>query len=69
MIFTNITCAFYELNKIDNNIFIKSHNKKKNFFYASKARLNCISSLKINLDKYLKNRYTTFSKKFFLSAL
>ena len=65
MIFTNITCAFNELNKINNNIFIESHNKKKKFFYASKARLNCISSLKINLDKYLKIDQQSFKKKFF----
>ena len=39
MIFTNITCAFSELNKIDNNMFIKSHNKKKNFFMLQKLDL------------------------------
>jgi len=50
MIFTNITCAFNELNKIDNNIFIESHNKKKKFFYASKSNENDLEKAKaINL--------------------
>ena len=41
MIFTNITCAFNELNKIDNNIFIESHKKKrKNFFMLQKLDLD-----------------------------
>ena len=38
---------------------------REKFFYASKARLKCISSLKINLDKYLKIDQQSFKKKFF----
>ena len=38
---------------------------RRKTFFASKARLNCISPLKISLDKYLKIDKQSFKKNFF----
>ena len=53
------------MNKIDQDLFVNSHNKRKRFFYASKTRLNSISPLKINLDKHLIIDKESFKNNFF----
>ncbi len=44
---------------------MNSHRNRKKIFYASKARLNSISPLKISLDKYLIIDKESFKKNFF----